>query len=92
MFEATCDAKFMNPPNALTSCLGNVGRPCWLRILCHFLRKVLCGLAVMLLSQIRGVWLRAGARQLPLQDPDWSTRLSRYPFSPVGSHPSDDWQ
>ncbi len=70
MFEATCDARFMKYTNALTSGLENVGRPRWLRILCHFPRKVLCGLAVTLPSQIRGVWLRAGARQLPSQDPD----------------------
>ena len=70
MFEATCDARLMKYTNALTSCLENVGRPRWLRILCHLPRNVLIGLAVTLLSQIRGVGLCAGARQLPSQDPD----------------------
>ncbi len=70
MFETTCDARFMKYINALISCLENVGRPRWLQILCHSLRKVSMWVNSPLLSQIRGVWLRAGARQLRLHDPD----------------------
>jgi hypothetical protein len=70
MFEATCDARLMKYTKALTSCLENVGRPRWLRILYQILRKDYCGLTVPPLNQIRDVWFCVGARQLRLQDPD----------------------